>query len=397
MNMDGKELNIRKLNIMKAAALAATVLCVAVAGWLFREHRTFKEPVVASEHITQVKKLSDYSAVVRGTVNDCNVYIFDSGVPGGAMLIWGGAHPEEPAGVMAAGIFTENLQVTQGKVIIINRLNTSGSTNSRVGEAYPRFFTYKTAWGAKQWRFGDRHANQLDSWPDPEVYIHYPSGQSLANVDIRNANRNWPGKENGLLTERTAYAVMRLIEAEGIDLTLDYHEAELEYSVENTIVAHEKGNDVAAMASMILTSQVFDVPIGMEFSPKALHGLSHREIGDYSAAASLLVEVAEPMLDRIRGITDEELLMSGKDRFVIKAGEHGLLYAPIDEKGWPIEKRVARHVQTAVTLMEVSNAVRPEKTILIKGIPSYEEMMANGLGGYYHDPAAAPAGRVYYD
>lgn len=387
----------KKLNLIKAAGIAGIVFCMAVAGFLFREHRTFKEPVVVSEHVTTVKKLSDYCDIIKGTVNDCNVYIFDSGVEGGCMLIWGGTHPEEPAGVMAAGIMTENLKVNQGKIIMIDRLNTSGSTNSRVGEAYPRFFTYQTEWGTKQWRFGDRQANQLDSWPDPEVYIHYPSGQNLANVDIRNSNRNWPGKKDGLLTERTAYAVMELIRAEGVDMTLDMHEAELEYSVENTIVTHEKGNDVAAMTSMMLTSQVFDVPVGMEFSPKALHGLSHREIGDYSDAASFLVEVAEPMLDRIRGITDEQLLMSGKDRFVIKAGEHGLLYAPIDESGWPIEKRVARHIAVATTLMEVNNSVHPENTILFEGVPTYEEMMTGGIAQYYHNPSTAPADRVYYD
>ncbi|MCC8139010.1 MAG: succinylglutamate desuccinylase [Lachnospiraceae bacterium] len=387
----------KKLNAVKAISLAVVVFAMSVAGCLFYEHRNYKEPVVVSEYITEVKKLSDYSDVIKGTVNDCNVYIFDSGIEGGCMLIWGGTHAEEPAGVMAANIFTENLKVTQGKVIIIDRENTSASTNTRVGEAYPRFFTYETDWGTKVWRYGDRHANQLDSWPDPEVYIHYPSGQTLANVDIRNTNRNWPGKADGLLTERTNYAIMQLIDAEGVDMTLDFHEAELEYTVENTIVVHEKGNEVAAMTSMLLTSQTFDVAIGMEFSPVALHGLSHREIGDYSDAASYLVEVAEPMLDRIRGITDEELLMSGKDIFVIKAGEHGLLYAPIDEEGWPIEKRVARHVATATTLMEVNNTVHPDQTILIENIPTYDEMMEEGLGSYFHNPDTAPAERVYYD
>ena len=390
-------MNEKKINIIKVAAVAVIFFCMAVAGYLFYEHRTYKEPVVVSEGCTEVKKLSDYCDIIKGTVNDCNVYIFDSGVEGGTFLIWGSTHPEEPAGPMAAELMVENLKVTQGKVIIIDRMNTSASTNTRVGEAYPRFFTYETDWGTKVWRFGDRHANQLDSWPDPEVYIHYPSGQNLANVDIRNANRNWPGKEDGLLTERTAYAVMQLIDAEGVDMTLDMHEAELEYTVENTIVVHEKAQAVGAMVSMMLTSQTFDVPVGMEFSPKALHGLSHREVGDYSDAASDLVEVAEPMLDRIRGITDEELLMSGKDRFVMKAGEHGLLYAPIDESGWPIEKRVARHVAVATKIMEVNNTVNADQTILIEGIPTYEEIMANGLAGYYHNPDTAPAERVYYD
>ena len=387
----------KKLNLIKSIALCVIAFCMAVAGYLFWEHRNYKEPVVVSEYITEVKKLSDYFDGVKGTVNDCNVYIFDSGVEGGTFLIWGSTHPEEPAGVMAASLMVENLKVTQGKVIIIDRENNSASTNTRVGEAYPRFFTYETDWGTKVWRFGDRHANQLDSWPDPEVYIHYPSGQTLANVDIRNTNRNWPGKANGLLTERTNYAVMQLIEQEGVDMTLDLHEAELEYTVENTIVVHEKGQSVAAMVSMMLTAETFDVPVGMEFSPVALHGLSHREVGDWSDAASYLVEVAEPMLDRIRGITDEELLMSGKDRFVMMAGDRGLLYAPIDENGWPIEKRVARHVAVATKIMEVNNSVNPDQTILIEGIPTYEEIMANGLAPYYHNPETAPAERVYYD
>ena len=387
----------KKLNLIKSIALCVIAFCMAVAGYLFWEHRNYKEPVVVSEYITEVKKLSDYFDGVKGTTNDCNVYIFDSGVEGGTYLIWGSTHPEEPAGVMTAALLVENLKVTQGKVIIIDRENNSASTNTRVGEAYPRFFTYETDWGTKVWRFGDRHANQLDSWPDPEVYIHYPSGQTLANVDIRNTNRNWPGKANGLLTERTNYAVMQLIEQEGVDMTLDLHEAELEYTVENTIVVHEKGQSVAAMVSMDLTANTFDVPVGMEFSPTALHGLSHREVGDWSDAASYLVEVAEPMLDRIRGITDEELLMSGKDRFVMMAGDRGLLYAPIDENGWPIEKRVARHVAVATKIIEVNNSVNPDQTILIEGIPTYEEIMENGLAPYYHNPETAPAERVYSD
>jgi predicted deacylase len=385
------------LKALKVTAFVVIGAAVATAGMLFKEHREFKEPVVVSPAVTQVKKLSDYSDVVKDTVNDANVYIFDSGVPGGTLLIIGGTHPEEPVANMSAQVFTENLKVTAGRVIVIDRINTSASTSTRMGEAYPRFFHVKTPWGVKQWRYGDRSANPLDSWPDPEVYVHYPSGQNLAYMDIRNANRNWPGRPNGLLTERTAYAAMELIRKEKVDLTMDFHEAELEYAVENTIVVHEKGQDVAAMAAMMLTSQTFDVAIGMEFSPKALHGLSHREIGDHSQAASYLCEVAEPMLDRIRGITDEELLMSGKDRFVMKAGEHKLLYAPIDENGWPADKRVARHVQTMLTILEVNNMVHPEQTIMIEGIPGYAEIMEKGLGSLFHNPSEAPKDRLFYD
>ena len=72
----------KKLNLIKSVALCVIAFCMAVAGYLFWEHRNYKEPVVVSEYITEVKKLSDYFDGVKGTTNDSNVYIFDSGVDG---------------------------------------------------------------------------------------------------------------------------------------------------------------------------------------------------------------------------------------------------------------------------------------------------------------------------
>ena len=385
------------LKSVKLAALLVAGGLVALAGSMFREHRLFQEPTVAGPGVTEVKKLSDFSPVVAGTVNDCNVYILDSGVPGGTAFLIGGTHPEEPASNLSSQLFVENAVVKQGRLIVVNRANTSASQITRNGEAYPRFYSVQTPWGEKVWRMGDRCTNALDSWPDPEVYVHYPSGQNLAYMDIRNFNRTWPGRQDGLITERTNFAMMEMIRNEKVDIVLDYHEAELEYPVENTIVTHEKGQAVAAMTSMMLTSAVFPIPIGMEFSPTALHGLSHREIGDHSDAMSLLAEVAEPMLDRIRGITDEQLLMSGKDRFVMKAGEHKLLYAPIDENGWPIDIRVGRHVTTFMTALDVFNQIDPSKAVVISGVPSYQEMVDNGIGVYFKDPKSVPSDRVFMD
>jgi hypothetical protein len=135
----------------------------------------------------------------------------------------------------------------------------------------------------------------------------------------------------------------------------------------------------------------------MEFSPKALHGLSHREIGDHSQAMSLLMEAAEPMLDRIRGVTDERLLMDGKDRFVMKAGEKKLLYAPIDENGWPMKIRVARHMTTFAKELEIFSQMDPSNAIVLTGVPSYQEMVDSGLGVYFHDPSEVPSDTVFYD
>jgi len=214
-------------------------------------------------------------------------------------------------------------------------------------------------------------------------------------MDVRNMNRTWPGRENGSLSERTAYAFMRLVEQEGVDLTIDLHEAELEYPIIGTIVAHQKATNVAAMTSMILTASEFD--IGMEISPLALHGLSHREIGDHSDSPCLLIESPEPFLDRVRGITDEALLLTGKDEFVVQAGKSGLLYWPIDENGWPIDVRVARHTRTIEVITEIWSRFHPDAPIVLADVPSYSAIIDNGIGHYFSDPSSVPAGRLAYE
>ena len=385
------------LKIIKIISLVIALAFAAIAGRDFYEHRHFMEPVVPSPSLTEVKKLSDYEPSLKGTVNDSNVYVFDSGVPGGTALLIGGSHPEEPAANLTASLVAENVKVEQGRLFVIIRSSRSASTCTRMGEAYPDFYHVKTPWGIKRFRMGDRCTNPLDSWPDPEVYLHYPSRQMLAYMDIRNLNRTWPGRPNGAITERTTWAMTQLIRREKVDMAVDLHEAELEYPVENTIVTHEKGQSVAAMTSMVLTAELFEVPLSMEFSPYALHGLSHREIGDHTNAMSLLVEVAEPMIDRIRGITDEYLLMTGRDEFVMKAGEHKLLYAPIDERGWPIDVRVGRHSSTFQKMLEFYSLESPDRPIVISGVPGYTEVIENTLGAYFHDPKQAPPEKVFYD
>jgi predicted deacylase len=99
----------------------------------------------------------------------------------------------------------------------------------------------------------------------------------------RNLNRAFPGRPNGALTEKTCYAITELIRREKVDIAIDFHEAELQYPVISTIVAHEKGAELAAAASMFISS-VEGFAIGVENSPKALRGLSHREIGDATDA-----------------------------------------------------------------------------------------------------------------
>ncbi|MCD6346175.1 MAG: hypothetical protein J7L96_02015 [Bacteroidales bacterium] len=384
----GKGAIIRKIIISVIA-----VVILVVAGISFYQHRHLQEPVVLSDQV-QLKKLGEYFDGVSGSTNDCNVYILEGDEPGATMMVLGGSHPEEPAGRLAPWIMVENAHIKKGRLIIVLSANRSASTVTRPSGAYPNDFTIPTAWGGQTFRMGDRWSNPLDQWPDPEVYIHYPSGQNLAYVDIRNINRTWPGRANGSLTERTCFAFMELIRQEKVDVVIDLHEAELQYPVINTIVAHEKGLDLATMVSMMLTD--FEgFSIGTEFSPKNLHGLSHREIGDNSDAISLLFEAPEPFLDATRGITGEKQLLEGKDEFVMKAGEHGLLFAPMDENGWPIDKRVGRHTSTILQTFESWNEFYPDKEIICEGVPRYSEVIKNGIGYYLKDPEKG--GRVAFE
>jgi hypothetical protein len=239
---------------------------------------------------------------------------------------------------------------------------------------------------------GDRWANPLDQWPDPEVYIHYPSNQYLAYVDIRNLNRAWPGRANGTLTERTTYALMELIRQEEVDVFIDLHEAELQYPVISTIVAHDSGVELATFVSMMLSDMEFNM--GMEYSPENLHGLSHREVGDHSQAVSLLFEAPEPFLDATRGRTTREQLLTGKDEFVVRAGEAGLLFESIDESGWPIDVRVGRHTSAVLMTMESWTELNPDEPLVCSGVPRYETVIQRGLGHWLKDPSSAPPDRV---
>lgn len=388
--------NLKLTTLRKIVFSLAGVALMLFAGISFYQIRHLKEPVVLGPGVTQVKNLSDYFKGIKGTINDSYVYILEGEDPGGTVLVIGGTHPEEPASRLAAWIFTENAVLEQGKLLVILSANRSATTVTRLGGAYPPDYTIETPWGGQKFRMGDRWSNPLDQWPDPEVYIHFPSRQELAYIDIRNLNRTWPGRSNGTLTEKTCFAIIQLIKEENVDIAIDLHEAELQYPVISTIVAHQNGQDLAAMASMMISSmEGFD--IGMENSPEALHGLSHREIGDYTSAISLLLEAPEPMLDATRGRTDRALLLEGKDEFIVKAGKHGLLFEKMDENGWPIDKRVGRHCSTILQIIELWSEEHQEKALIIKNVPRYTEIIAKGTGAFLHNPASAASNCIKYE
>lgn len=380
----------------KLVSVAVGTALAFFAGLSFYRSRHLREPVVPGPALARVARLGDYFAPIKGTINDANVYVLEGKEPGGTVLLLGGTHPEEPAGRLAAWIFAENAALERGRLLVILSANRSATTGTRVGGAYPPDFTIPTAWGGQKFRMGDRWSNPLDQWPDPEVYLHYPSRQQLAYVDIRNLNRSFPGRPNGTLTEQTCYAICELIRREKVDIEIDFHEAELQYPVISTIVAHEKGAELAAAASMFISS-LEGFAIGVENSPKALRGLSHREIGDATGAISLLLEAPEPFLDATRGRTDRRLLLTGQDQFVVRAGRRGLLFEKIDEKGWPIDVRVGRHTSTVLQLLEIWSGDHPDRAVALTGVPRYGEVIEKGTGAFLKDPRPVDPARLFYE
>jgi predicted deacylase len=372
---------------LKLVFMALALALALFAGLEFSELRHYKETVVSAPGLTGVKMLSDYLASLKGTWMDTPIFVYDSGVPGGTVLYMANVHPYEPATSLSAYIMMENIKVTKGRVFVIPQGNRSGSTTGMLGNAYPKFFSVPTEFGKKTYRIGDRGTNPLDQWPDPFTYVNYPSRQNLAYQDIRNMNRTYPGRKDGTLTERAAFAIMELIRTEKIDMSIDAHEASLMYPVVSTYVAHERSFDLAMMAAMTLTADGFDMKC--ESSPKGLRGLSHREWGDYSDTLAILMETPEPFIDRVVGPMTEKLFTEGKDEFLATAAKHGLTYSSYNlDFGSPLWYRCGRHLSGALEAINQMSQFFPEKEVIVEW-PTFLQLKERDCGSFLHDPKAA--------
>ena len=385
----------KKQILLKVICLVLALVLAAIAGVSFYDQRHYKETVVVSDALTEVRWLSDYVPMLKGTYGDTPIFIFDSGVEGGSVLYCGGTHPYEPATSLSAFILMENIQVEKGKVFVIPQCSYSATTLGVQGNAYPSYYTIETEWGEQKYKIGERNTNPLDQWPDNFTYINYPSGQSQAYNDLRNLNRCYPGRLDGTFTERVAYAIMEVIRTENIDMSIDCHEASIMYPVVGTYVAHDDAMDIAMMAAMDLSATSFDMKI--EQSPKSLKGFTHREWGDYSDTLAVLMETPEPFIDRIVGPMTEDLMMTGKDLFLSFAGDKGLTYVKYTEENdysWPMNVRVGRHLSGAAKAVYYMNMFFPEKEVIATW-PSYEELVEKDCGAFLHDPSAANPDQVY--
>ncbi len=360
--------------------LAVAAIVAAVTGRAFVAQRT-PFPAKRGPGVTAVWRLSDFLPNLKNTRGDTEVHVLVGKKPGGTVLVLGGSHANEPAGYVAAVTLVENVVMETGRLIVIPTANASGFTAGDPQEASPPAFSLATPGGPRWFRYGGRGTAVTDQWPDPDIYLHHPSGQALSGSQTRNMNRAYPGRADGNFTERCAFAVTEIVRREKVDLVIDLHEASPEYPVINTIVAHERAMPLAV--SVAMSMELRGIKIGLEASPPNLHGLSHRELGDHTPALAVLMETPNAAEGRIRGRTTSELVVTGKDKMYVRAARAGRLFVGYDENGHPLEQeRVLRHLVGVEEFLKAFSEENKERPVVPALFPEQAVIEKSGLGQY---------------
>lgn len=123
-------------------------------------------------------------AIMEGTEVETEVYVIDSQKSGPTVLMVGGIHGDEIAGIKAAEEF-KNYKPPKGKLAILPKAN-------------------KPAYEAEK-----RTTDFLDD-----------------------LNRNFPGLETGTLTEKLAWQIVQLVDKYQPDVVIDFHESRGSYADE---------------------------------------------------------------------------------------------------------------------------------------------------------------------
>ena len=374
-------MKIRVLNIV--VFIVALLFAVPASVDFLKMHKN--EEIAENPNLTEVKMLSAYAPRLKGTDLDTEVYFFDSGVEGGTFLILGGTHPNESAGMLSAVALIENIEVTEGRVIIIPRTNNSGFTHTSPLEGMQDFFTLTLSDGSERsFRVGNRLTNPVDQWPDVNYY-EGTSGRTIygtENPEVRNVNRLYYGTEDGVLTEQVCYGIYNLINEEGVDLTMDTHEGSPEFLYLDCTMVNMKRDNTKAMSiasDMALSMNFDDLDMRVEYSGVTSYGLSHRSLGDNTDSMMTLMETYNPSMGPLHGKMDDDLIINGNEPNYYEAHKDGYIYFQVPEDGYPLIERVARHIACIEYLSEAYSWEYPEKAISFTGLGDYYTIVEGGF------------------
>lgn len=374
-------MKIRVLNIV--VFIVALLFAVPASVDFLKMHKN--EEIAENPNLTEVKMLSAYAPRLKGTDLDTEVYFFDSGVEGGTFLILGGTHPNESAGMLSAVALIENIEVTEGRVIIIPRTNNSGFTHTSPLDGMQDFFTLTLSDGSERsFRVGNRLTNPVDQWPDVNYY-EGTSGRTIygtENPEVRNVNRLYYGTEDGVLTEQVCYGIYNLINEEGVDLTMDTHEGSPEFLYLDCTMVNMKRDNTKAMSiasDMALSMNFDDLDMRVEYSGVTSYGLSHRSLGDNTDSMMTLMETYNPSMGPLHGKMDDDLIINGNEPNYYEAHKDGYIYFQVPEDGYPLIERVARHIACIEYLSEAYSWEYPEKSISFTGLGDYYTIVEGGF------------------
>ncbi|MCP4274137.1 MAG: succinylglutamate desuccinylase, partial [Gammaproteobacteria bacterium] len=142
--------------------LIFAIIITVISGKSYLEMRTPSEgidQVVPHEGFIK-KRLSDYFEDLKETAADTDIYIQEAEEPGGTVLVLGGTHANEPAGVIAAVVMLERSALKQGRLIIVPYANMMGRSHTFPQDAHPQTFGFSTTSGQKRiFRYGSRTTN----------------------------------------------------------------------------------------------------------------------------------------------------------------------------------------------------------------------------------------------
>jgi hypothetical protein len=339
--------------------------------------------------LSEIRLLSDYAPGLQGTPQDTPIYVFKGSRPGGSMLILGGTHANEFAGILNAVLFIENVKVEEGTLYVIPHANASGITHTQPFYGMMDRAVFNMPDGSERtFRLGTRLSNPVHQWPDLNFYLGN-SGRMLVKdevPEIRNMNRNYPGNPSGTLLEKANYGIQQLIVREGIDLLYDAHEAGPLFNYIDYLIVHDRALPIGSFA--VISAQFEGVNARLERSGQSSFGLTHRALGDSTDVLATLYETMNLAQGSHQGRVTRDMTLYGLDANSVKLSEWGLMSsAEITSEGLKIDQRVANHMVMILSLAEAMTILDPDKPLTLSGMPSFDAFLDIGLETFLFKPS----------
>jgi predicted deacylase len=335
------------------------LMSLSFGGFAVAVEEGLKHDIRPGTGVTAVKLLSDYLPSLAQTPGDSAVYVLDGKEKGGTVFVAAGTHGNEIAGIMAAILLAERVHVQKGRLIVVPHANNSAVSYTDPKRPGPSSITLTTPSGRRLFLYGSRLTKpEHQGMPDPGTYRHPKSAEELDGSEARNLDRSYPGKADGNLTERMAYAILQLVKKEEVDVAFDLHESGPDSRLAWMVVANPKNVDIAAIA--ILALDTASIQMKLEPSSETFRGLSHREWGDASKAQTYLFETPNPGMG------------TGSN-----AGD------VVNDAKFPLARRVGVHLSTLMAVLDAYNdAATAELKVKIEDVPGLPQIGAAGVGAF---------------